>query len=438
MPAILLLGFASGLPLALTGSTLSTWLKDAGVTITAIGLFAAVAMPYSLKFFWAPLIDRLPLLVLTKQFGRRRGWMLLIQLLLASVIALMAFADPIANPWWTAVVALMLSTLSASQDIVLDAYRTERLKPEEYGPGIAMFTLGYRIGMLISGAGALYLAEYYGWQATYLTMAAIMGSMMLLTLLSREPDSPLIEADDKTESLGQRWISWFKSAVIAPFTNFMTREQWLLILLFIALYKLGDAFLGVMTNPFLLEIGFTKPQIASIVKIYGFAATIIGTFWGGSLAKKYGVYGPLFFCGLLHAATNMMFLVQVKVGSDPTPLFNWIIPLGENGWEIAPGTGSFVLALGIALENLSGGMSSAVLVVFISQLCNIQYTATQFALLSSLATLGRTTLSSSSGYFVKLLGWEGFFVFSVLLALPSLLLLMFLKQRNVRVFESKK
>lgn len=423
MLGILLLGFMSGLPLALTASTLSTWLKDAGVNISTIGLFASVGIPYSIKFLWAPVIDSSPLPLLTRCFGRRRSWVLLTQACLVLAIAAMAFADPGADAWLTALAAFAVAAFSASQDVVLDAYRVERLEPSEYGPGTAMFTLGYRLGMLVSGAGALYLAEYYGWKETYLIMACVMAGGIFITLMMREPSAPPQERDANASHI--KISAWFKNSVIAPFKNFMTHDKWLLILLFIALYKLGDAFLGNMTNPFLRELGFTKPQIATIVKVYGFAATILGTFFGGWLVQRYGALRPLFICGLLHALTNLMFLAQARVGGAcMIPALNAgnLIPL-----VLQPmGTDSQVLILGISLENFTGGMSSAALVVFISLLCRVQFTATQFALLSSLASLGRTVLSTSAGGFVAWLGWEGFFIFAVTLALPSLILLRWL------------
>jgi PAT family beta-lactamase induction signal transducer AmpG len=407
------LGFASGLPLALTASTLAAWLNDSGVDITLIGLFAAVAIPYSVKFLWAPLVDGFRFPVLSR-LGRRRSWLLATQLMLFALIAFAALLDPAADTALLACLAIAVALVSATQDVAVDAYRVERLAPEELGPGTAVFTLGYRLGMLASGAGALFLADRAGWHMAYLLMAALMGVGMVATLFGKEPSGIghlAVGIGDATPmpNAQSQIPSFLRRAVIAPFADFMQREGWGWMLLFIAVYKLGDAFLGNMTNPFLLEIGFTKSQIAAIVKLYGFTATIIGTFAGGWLCTRFGTLKPLLLTGLFHALTNLMFVWQARAGAD-----------------------SAILALGITLENFTGGMSSAVLVVFISTLTHREFTATQYALLSSLAALGRTTLSSSAGYLVAWLGWEMFFVLCVLLALPGLLMLPVLRRYSPR------
>ncbi len=422
---ILALGFFSGLPLALTGSTMTTWLSDEGISITLIGIATIVATPYALKFLWSPLVDSMPLPFFTARFGRRRGWLLFVQMLLVGVILLMSLSDPAGNLMLTLAAAVTLAYLSATQDIVIDALRTEMLDPSELGQGSVMTTLGYRVGMLVSGAGCLYLADIYNWQVAYLAMAGLAAVGMGLTLLIREPeDTRQKNIPPVGETLHALWRRRIEQTVVAPFTNFMARKGWLLILVFIATYKLGDAFLGNLTNPFLREIGFTKTQIANVVKLYGFAATIAGSFLGAWIVNRYGLVRPLLIGGFFHAVTNLMFLLQAKVGSDPTPLFSLVF----FGSEITAGKGTFVLILGISLENFTGGISSAILVVFISSLCNRQFTATQYALLSSLAVLGRTTLATTAGGIVEEVGWEWFFVFSVLLALPSLILLYFIQQ----------
>ena len=422
MLMILLLGFSSGLPLALTGSTLSTWLSDEGIDIKIIGVAAAVAIPYSLKFLWSPLVDNLKLPYLHALMGRRRSWLVFAQILLFAVVALMSQHAPKENLELTLMLAVCIAVASATQDIVIDAVRVEMLDPTEYGHGTAMITLGYRIGMLVSGAGSLYLAEFYGWPFAYAFMAALVVVGVIATVLLKEPPAPQIDVvpvQDLT-LLTDRIKARLKQSVVAPFADFIKRDGWLMILAFIALYKLGDAFLGTLTNPFLREIGFAKTDIAEVVKLYGFAATIAGTFAGAWVVQRFGIIKPLLIGGVLHAITNLMFLWQAKVGADPTPLFTSGI--------ISMSYGKFVLALGITLENFTGGVSSAILVVFISSLCNLQFTATQYALLSSLATVGRTTLATSSGWFKEALGWEGFFVFSVILAIPSLIMLIWLKK----------
>ena len=404
---ILFLGFYSGLPLALTASTLTAWLSDAAVERAAIGLFAAVATPYAFKFLWSPLVDglRIPLLW---RIGRRRSWLLLTQALLAASIAAMAFSGPEINPAITALVAVIVATLSATQDIVIDAYRVELLETEEQGTGAAMATFGYRVGMLLSGAGALALAETYGWQATYLIMAAVMASSLVLTLLAKEPKR--IGGEDK---LSRGMVAFLQNSVVAPFKDFMTRPHWLHVLLFVVLYKLGDAFMGIMFNPFLLDLGFSKMEIAQVVKVYGLVATIIGSFIGGWLVMKWGMYRSLMVCGFGHMLTNLMLVVQAHLGHD-----------------------LHFLILSISLENLTGGMATTAFIAYLSALCKTHYTATQYALLSSFAAFGRTWLSTPSGALSAAVGWEIFFAIASLMALPGLLLLWWLEMQRRRATES--
>ncbi|MCK4488302.1 MAG: MFS transporter, partial [Desulfobacterales bacterium] len=299
---ILFLGFSSGLPLALTFGTLSIWLAEVGVSKTTIGLFALMGTPYTFKFLWAPLVDRMPVPYLTRRLGRRRGWAIVTQLALMATIAGMGATNPAARPGLTAVFALMVAFWSASQDIVIDAYRVEILEERQYGAGAAMIVLGYRIGMLVSGAGALYLATYVGWFATYGLMTAFMIVGITTILLNPEPQvrksrdsieqerriAAYLEA--RPNPLGKRAkaLAWIYGAVISPFAEFMSRRGWLVILLFILLYKFGDALAGVMSNPFYVELGFTKIQIASISKAFGLAATIIGSVIGGVIVDRMG------------------------------------------------------------------------------------------------------------------------------------------------------
>lgn len=397
---ILFFGFSSGLPLALTASTLAAWLFESHVDKAAIGLFAAVATPYTLKFLWSPVMDSMHVPLLSKLLGRRRSWILLTQIGLVVALLLLAVAEPDINPWVTASIAVLVAFLSASQDIVIDAYRVEILTPEEQGKGAAMAQLGYRLGMLASSAGALYCAAKLGWQGTYIAMACLMAANMITTILAPEPHISGKEHASATFAL------WLKNSVIAPFANFMTHPHWILILTFIVIYRLADAFIGGMTNPFLLDIGFRKEDIASIVKIYGTAATLIGTFAGGSITSRYGALRVMFLAGLLHGLTNLLYVVQAHVGADGT-----------------------VLAISVAVENFTGGIAAAAFVAYLSNLCNVHYTATQYALLSSLAAFGRTWLSTPAGYVAKTLGWGGFFTLSALLALPGLILLLILNKK---------
>lgn len=402
---ILALGFASGLPLALTGATLSAWLVEAGVDLTAIGFFAMLATPYALKFAWSPLMDSLRLPRLHALLGRRKSWLLLTQLALIALIVALGFADPAFYPWFTALFALLVAFASASQDIVIDAYRVEILEPHQQGAGAAMISVGYRLGMLASGGGALAMSQVVSWQVTYLAMAALMGAGVLATLWGPKPEEPPLPPETNAAP-GERFARWLQEAVVAPFADFMRRDGWLMILLFVALYKLGDAFLGAMFTPFLLDIGFTKLQIAKVVKLYGMLATIGGTFIGGFLVSRYGTLKPLWVAGIVHMLTNLMMVVQARLGANEE-----------------------FLIFSIICENVSGGMTLAALVAFISSLCKLRYTATQYALLSSLAALARTTLSGASGAAAETLGWEWFFVLSTALALPGLVLLWWISKR---------
>lgn len=397
---VAVLGFTSGLPLALTASTLAVWLAEAGIAMTAIGLFAAIGTPYALKFLWAPLVDQSPLPWLTRKLGRRRGWLVLSQLLLMLALLLLGLSHPADNIWMTATAALIVAVLSATQDIVIDAYRVEILEEKQQGAGAAIMVFGYRIGMLASGAGALLIAESWGWFVSYSCMALLILPGMAVVLLAGEPASikPI-----RHES----WVAWFNHAVIKPFSSFTRHAGWWLILLFVIFYKFGDAFAGVMTNPFLVDVGFTKSELATIVKTWGLAATLIGAFLGGSLVHRLGIWQSLWLGGLLQMGSNLMFVWQAHAGHD-----------------------LFILAAVIAVENLAGGMGTAAFVAYISMVCQREYTATQYALLSALAATGRTWLSAASGGFAETMGWSGFFMFSTVLALPGLLLLSWLRCRR--------
>jgi len=413
--SILFFGFASGLPLALTFGTLSLWLAEVGVSKTTIGLFALMGTPYTLKFLWAPLMDRLPIPYLTRRLGRRRGWMLMTQLALMAAIAGLGATKPGVDPGMTAVLALLVSFCSASQDIVIDAYRVEILEERQYGAGAAMIVLGYRIGMLVSGAGALYLATYIGWFGTYGLMGVLMTIGMATVLLNPEPKvqrsresleqerriAEYLQARPHLQGTKASVLAWIYGAVIGPFTEFLGRRGWLVILLFILLYKFGDAIAGVMSNPFYVELGFTKIEIANISKVFGLAATIIGGIIGGVIVDRLGILKSLFVCGILQMVSNLMFALLAAAGRDLQ-----------------------LLTLTIAIENLSGGMGTAAFVAYLSSLCNVAYTATQYALLSSFMAFGRTLLSSSGGWLADQMDWVSFFVLTTFAALPGLLLLI--------------
>ncbi len=406
--AVLLMGFSSGLPLALTFATLSFRLAEIGVSRTAIGLFALVGVPYSVKFLWSPLIDRMPIPGLSRRLGRRRGWALAIQPVLALAILALGVVDPRSAPGLTALFALAVAFLSASQDIVIDAYRIELLRPEEQGAGAAATQWGYRFGMLAASAGALYAASFGGWRFAYGLMAALMLVGMVTVWLTPEPDG-VAAPEALPGAAAARLAAWLRRAVLDPFGDMLTREGALVILAFVILYKFGDALAGTMSNPLYVSLGFTKVELANIGKIYGFAASLGGLALGGVVVLRLGVMRALFLCGVLQMLSNLMYAAQVAAGHNLV-----------------------ALALTIGVENLTGGMGSAAFVAYLSGLCNIAFTATQYALLSSLAAVGRTTLSASGGAIADALGWTPFFLLSTAACLPGLALLLWIMRGENR------
>ncbi len=387
---------------------------------TTIGLFALVGTPYTFKFLWAPLIDRLPIPFLTRGLGRRRGWAITTQLALMAATFGLGSTNPSVEPGLTAVFVLLVAFCSASQDIVIDAYRVEILEERQYGAGAAMIVLGYRLGMLTSGAGALYLASFFGWFATYSVMAMLVSVGIATILVNPEPEKQQSQESAELEKRlsdylnarphlgGKRaqLLAWLYGAVVSPFAEFMSRRGWLLILLFILLYKFGDALAGVMTNPFFVELGFSKIDIAKISKAFGLVATIVGGAIGGVIVNRLGIMRSLVLCGILQMLSNLMFVLQSLVGYDLS-----------------------MLTLTISVENLSGGMGTAAFVAYLSSLCNVAYTATQYALLSSFMAFGRTLLSSSGGALADHVDWVTFFLVTTIAALPGLLLLVWMTKR---------
>ena len=405
--AVLFMGFSSGLPLPLTFGTLSFWLAESGVSRTTIGILALVGTAYSLKFLWAPLIDRLPLGAFTRRLGRRRSWALAIQALLACAIFALGFTDPRVDPWQTAAVAVAIAFLSASQDIVIDAFRIEILKPDEQGAGAAATQWGYRFGLMASSAGALFAAEYAGWGFAFSVMAGLMAVGAITVWVTREPPLPEEAAKPLAGNTpAQKLQSWIGGAVVRPFGEFMTRPAWATILIFVVLYKFGDALAGVMANPFYVAMGFSRPEVATISKVYGVFTTLAGVAAGGAIVARYGLYPSLFYCGIAQCLSNLMYVLQAYVGYDVA-----------------------LLTLTISVENFTGGMGSAAFVAYLSGLCNIAFTATQYALLSSLASVGRTTLAASGGWLSVQLDWVWFFAATSLAALPGLLMVLWLMRR---------
>jgi|TARA_B110000438_G_scaffold295501_1_gene338586 PAT family beta-lactamase induction signal transducer AmpG len=387
--AVLVLGFSSGLPLALSGGTLQAWLTVEGVDIRTIGLFSLVGLPYTLKFLWAPLMDRFVIPI----FGRRRGWIVLCQMVLIGIILGMSVSSPKNALWLLAILAFFLTFVSASQDIAIDAYRAEVLKNRERGLGAAVSVTGYRVAMLVSGALALVLSEFLGWGATYMLMALILTLGVLAVWLGPEPEYSAAPPAS------------MKEAVAGPFAEFFSRSGVWSLLALIILYKLGDAFAGSLTTTFLIRgVNFSVGEVGAINKGMGLAATIIGAIYGGLLMARLRLFNSLLIFGILQAVSNLSFMVLALVGKNyPLMIFT------------------------IAFENLAGGMGTAAFVAFLMALCNQRYTATQFALLSALASLGRVFVGPLSGVLVDEMGWAVFFFSTFLFALPGLILLWVMK-----------
>jgi MFS transporter, PAT family, beta-lactamase induction signal transducer AmpG len=426
MLVILAMGFASGLPLLLTLSTLTYWLSKVGVDKTTIGLFALVGTPYTFKFLWSPIMDHAPLPVLTRLLGRRRSWLLLTQALLAVAIFAMGLTDPAGNPVRTAIAALVVAFLSASQDIVIDAYRIDLLPTEQQGHGAGATQVGYRIGILLAGAGALALSDYVSWPAVFTMLAGAMVAAMVVTLLAPEPKAP--PPREKRD-----YVEWVKEAFIDPFADFMRRRGWVLILVFVLFYKFGDALGGFMANPFYNEMGFTGVEIGSISKIWGVWMSALGAVIGGISVARWGIFRALLIGGILQAVTNLTFsyvamtnadygaCAQAALAADPKAIVSDLCAMHRH--DIAS------LAIAITADNIAGGAAGAALVAYLSSLCNVAYTATQYALLTSFMALGRTWLSAGSGWLADHMDWASFWALTMLLAVPGLLLLWLMMRR---------
>jgi MFS transporter, PAT family, beta-lactamase induction signal transducer AmpG len=423
MATLLALGFSSGLPAPLVFANLSIWLRDEGVSRTDIGLFALAATPYAINFLWAPLVDRMRLPFFTARFGRRRGWTLATQLVLMAAIALLAQAQPAANLYAVAVAVLFVTFVSATQDVVIDAYRIDVLEPERYGAGSAAAIWGWHLGgTLVGGAGGLYLAQALGWNTAYLLLAAAVSIGMIAILLAPEPAArpsrDTLAREERISALMHRagWLrgrladaaAWFYAAAVAPFADFMRREGWVLILVFIVVFKFGDALLGRMSGVFYRELGFGLTQIAEVMKIYGFVANGIGVLAGGVLVARLGLFRALLLAGLLAAATNLTYSWLAMSGNDP-----------------------LVFRIVVVSDNFTSGLATVAFVAYLSSLCNVAYTATQYALLASLGNLGRIWLSASSGWMVDRLegNWAVFFALTAAIALLGLPLLLVLMRR---------
>lgn len=389
MLVVLLIGFASGLPLGLTGTTLQAWFTMENVDIVTIGFLALIGQPYVYKFLWAPAVDKLS----PGFLGRRRGWMLCTQVILIALLLCMSFFSPAFSPVTLGIVALSVAIMSATQDIVIDAYRTEVLAPKERGTGAATFVMGYRIALIVSTGLTLILANFIGFKNVYILMAGLMGIGVFATLWGKEPK----HYSEPPPS--------FMAACIGPFKEFLTRDNAILLLLLIVLYKLGDAFANTLTTTFLLRgLGFSLDVVGVVNKIMGLTATILGAFVGGYFLSKMGLYRALLWFGFLQAVTNFLFMVLAWMG----PNF-------------------YMMVCAITIENLAGGMGTAAFLAFLMSLCHSKYTATQYALLSALSAIGRVFVGPMAGYLVEWLGWAEFFFWTVIFAIPGLVLLVYLK-----------
>jgi PAT family beta-lactamase induction signal transducer AmpG len=381
----MLMGFSSGLPLLLTGKTLQVWMTEEGVDLKTIGLFALVGLPYSLKFLWAPLFDRYTLPFL----GRRRGWLLLNQLALAGAIAMMALLQPKEHLWWVGLLCVVVSFFSASQDIVVDAFRRESLRDEQLGMGSTVYIYGYRVAMYAAGAGALYFAQFLSWKAAYLIMAGGISVGLITTFFAEEPKNELPPPRNLQE------------AVVEPFREFLGRSGAFEILLFILLYKIGDTMAGAMANPFYVQLGYSKVEIATIAKTFGLFSALGGGFVAGVVLIKIGILRGLWIFGVLQAASTAGFAVLANIGYS-IPGLTWVI----------------------AFEDFTGAMGTAAYAAYLASQTNKRFTATQYALLTSLMALPRTFLAAPTGWMAETMGWSGFFWFCTLAALPGMLLLL--------------
>lgn len=410
---VLFLGFSSGLPLALSGSTLLVWMREAGVDLSTIGLFALVGTPYTIKFLWAPVVDAIHVPVLSRLFGRRRGWLVFAQLLLIGAILLLALTDPARAPLFVALGALLVAAASATQDIVIDAFRVESLSESEQAAGMAAYVAAYRVGMLASTAGTLFLVtgfEDFGlarnaaWTWGYVAMAGLVVVGMVTALVATEPDtSERAEAREEGDAIARLW-----RAASGAFSEFLTRRNAIAVLVFVVLYKFCDAFAGTMTAPFVIDLGFSRNDYAAIVKGVGLAATLVGGFAGGMVARGLSMPMALWLGGILQAVSNLVFA--------------WLA-------LIAPGLGALTIA--IVAENFTGAIGTVIFVAYLSSLCrNPLHTATQYALLTALAAVGRTYLSSSAGFIAEAAGWPLFFMLSMAAALPAFALLAWLQARG--------
>ncbi len=400
------LGFSGGLPFLLVFSTLTAWLTDADIKRGTIGFFAWVGITYSIKVLWAPVIDSIPIKGLTGLLGQRRSWMLLGQIGIGTGLVLMAIVGP-GNLMLLSLCALLVAFSSATQDVAIDAFRIESAIPEYQGAMSASYVFGYRVALLAAGAGALYLADYFSWVISYLAMASLVLVGVVTVLIVSEPERNVAttEFEMTVSGIGR----WFRGSVVGPFTEFFIRNGHLalIILVFIAVFRLSDIAMGIMANPFYLDMGYTKTEIANVAKIFGFFMSIAGSLICGALVVKWGIMRPLLVGAIAVAATNLLF-----------------------AWLSTQANDLRLLALVISADNISGGFAATAFVAYLSSLTNRAYTATQYALFSSLMTLPGKFISGFSGLVVENFGYFEFFIVAAALGVPAIVLVMWLTRQQ--------
>lgn len=396
---IFFLGLASGLPLASILSTLKVLLLEQGFDLKVIGFLSTVTIPYSLKIFFAPILDSFSVPYLTRFVGQRRAWIIVTQILLMIFIFMLGQVGIQADLTLIIICSFSIAFISASQDIVIDAYRIELFEKKDQGLAATCFTYGYHLGLLISGAFALFLADKISWDKVYFVMSCFMIIGILATLFASDSHHKILKEK-------YNFFSWFKNYIVAPVLDFIKHKQWYFIILFIISFKLADVFASALSAPFLVILEFTKTEIATIFKTFGLVATLLGVLAGGILVKKLGNYKSLWIAALAQMFSNLAYAYLAKIGHDTNTLY-----------------------LVVFIENFSGGMGTAISIAYLSSLCNVAFSATQYAVLTSFASAGRSFLSSSAGIFVDMLGWQSFFIFTVFLAIPSLIFLWILRKR---------
>jgi PAT family beta-lactamase induction signal transducer AmpG len=415
---VMFLGFSSGLPLALSGSTLQVWAAESGVDLKTIGLFAIVGTPYTIKFLWAPLVDALDVPWLSRLLGRRRGWLVLSQLMLFVAIALLSLCNPRSGPLLAIIAAILVATASATQDIVIDAFRVESLPENEQAAGMASYVAAYRVANLVSTAGALYIVTGFevglgferghAWTAGYFAMALLVAIGLVAAILATEPKESAAVAAEYARHTGESKLTRVSQTALTAFKDFLLLDMAVVVLAFVVLFKFTDALAGAMTAAFVIDIGFTRIDYANVIKGLGFAATLLGGFAGGYVARAFPLVTSLWIGGILQATANFAFSWQAIVGKD----IAW-------------------LSFAITVENFTSAVGTVIFVGYLSALCkNPLHTATQFALLTALSAVGRTYLSAGAGYIAEATGWAWFFAICAFAGIPGLALLGWLQARG--------